>query len=621
MSVPFTSPIGAVDRHLLPPTTPCGTLTGTVIDPMNSTDNWDIGWGGGASPPVISIVPGYTGSALKMDYNLGSIKGGYVQIIQEFDTPQDWSGRDHLRFYYTGTAKNTLQIGLVYITGDPPNYFGTDFTGVTHIPWWTYATWDFKDFLKGDVQPFPDFHQVKGIFISVANIATGDVGGTGSIIIDELQIANLASRVPGSFETFNASPSVVSRAAAWIGRQQKASGLLKSWYEETVDYAWLYDQALGLLVLSETDLLRARKLADRLHHLQNDDGSWYFGYFSTTNVRIDEQKDIGAVAWLAYALTRYSARESNVEAADRARQDAYEAAVWLAQQQKPDGSLEASTELNLDSWWTFQSAGCAVEADKLRDYLLNDVWDTGTGRFKSTSSAYPYRNYQIFLDNQTWGAPFLRAVGRMADVHRALSYARETLLTTSSTGNTCGFDGAGPFSVWNEGVSQYIAQRGAGSAYYWNQMVKQQAAGGPLDGSMPGSPDDFAGYTVWLTRWHGIAPTAWLYFAGKGGPYVMPSPAPAKIRPARNYYTTHTPVLSWSRITIARNYEVQVNSRSTFSGESIFAATPDAQTLSVQTTPLSNGTYYWRVRATKADGMPSGWSLQDSFVVEASSCS
>ena len=37
-------------------------------------------------------------------------------------------------------------------------------------------------------------------------------------------------------------------------------------------------------------------------------------------------------------------------------------------------------------------------------------------------------------------------------------------------------------------------------------------------------PDDFRGGDVWLTRWHGIAPTAWLYFAETGGPFVAPLP-------------------------------------------------------------------------------------------------
>jgi hypothetical protein len=78
-----------------------------------------------------------------------------------------------------------------------------------------------------------------------------------------------------------------------------------------------------------------------------------------------------------------------------------------------------------------------------------------------------------------------------------------------------GLDGAGPFSVWNEGTLQYVVAGGADSQYYWEQMAGQQAA----DGGLPNSPDEFLGYIVWLSPWHGVAPTAWLYFAGTEGPF------------------------------------------------------------------------------------------------------
>jgi hypothetical protein len=39
------------------------------------------------------------------------------------------------------------------------------------------------------------------------------------------------------------------------------------------------------------------------------------------------------------------------------------------------------------------------------------------------------------------------------------------------------------------------------------------------DNAMPGSPDNFEGGGFWNTKWHGIAPTAWLYFASSGGPF------------------------------------------------------------------------------------------------------
>jgi hypothetical protein len=65
-------------------------------------------------------------------------------------------------------------------------------------------------------------------------------------------------------------------------------------------------------------------------------------------------------------------------------------------------------------------------------------------------------------------------------------------------------------------VSQYVAERGEDSEFYWQQVVAQQAD----DGGVPNSPiaQEFTADIVWLTPWHGVAPTAWLYFAGTGGP-------------------------------------------------------------------------------------------------------
>ena len=124
-------------------------------------------------------------------------------------------------------------------------------------------------------------------------------------------------------------------------------------------------------------------------------------------------------------------------------------------------------------------------------------------------------SFDIFLDNQTWGASFLQAIDRDEDARRTLSYARETLATCSSNGLICGLDGSGPFSVWNEGTLQYIAAGGSHSQYYWDEVVKQQAN----DGGIPGSPDSYRGASIWLTPMHGVAPTAWLYFAGTDGPF------------------------------------------------------------------------------------------------------
>lgn len=495
---------------------PCGPLDGTIIDAMETVGDWHIGTGGGATAEPLKAVPGYSGQALQLTYDLDVTPGAYAQLRRDFDPPLNLSSGDHIRFFYQGTTPNTLEIGLVSADG---NYFGSSWNTVTRTPCdpprWTYATWDFQDFRK-DCQPFPDFSQVKAIFISVVNKNQDDVGGKGSFTVDELQYLNIAARpVPRKFERVRANPRVIQRAAAWIAAQQQASGLLRSWLEDTQDFAWLYEQALGLIVLSETNLPKAMQLASKLHVLQNADGSWYAGYHYLTGTPIEMTQPVGAIAWMVYALTRYCLKSGDLVAC----QDAREGAEWLANLQRSNGSLPgepgdsgAPTEANLDAWWAFHGTGHQAQADLLQTFL-DQVWDSKMGRFRSGPDCP--NDYQIFLDNQTWGAAFLRAVGRDSDARRALSYAEWTLATTSCDKSICGFDGAGPFSVWNEGTLQYVAARGQHSRYYWGQMAKQQAA----DGGLPGSPDEFRGYIVWLTTWHGVAPTSWLYFAGTGGPF------------------------------------------------------------------------------------------------------
>jgi hypothetical protein len=54
---------------------------------------------------------------------------------------------------------------------------------------------------------------------------------------------------------------------------------------------------------------------------------------------------------------------------------------------------------------------------------------------------------------------------------------------------------------------------------------------------MPGAADDFVGGGVWTSRWHGVAPTAWLYFALTGGPF--PASVPLGPEPFRLDLTGH----------------------------------------------------------------------------------
>jgi hypothetical protein len=502
----------------------CRPLAGSSLDHMDAVGGWEVRRSENSVAGSLRAVPGTTGRALKLTYDLGTPPENpkaakpWVQIRRDFASPVDISSFDHFRLRYRGTRRNSLEVGLVSDAG--VNYFA-HLSSVTHVPWWTYAIWDRRSF-RDHPLPFPDV-KLRAIFISVTPKENKDVGGAGSLTIDELENISVRSRhVSPHFQPPAARPAVAAQAAAWIGARQRPGGLLKSWQEETADLSHLYDQGLGLLVLSERNRGRADRLAAKLRGLQNANGSWFAGYHFKTGEPTERKKPVGAISWAVYALVRYYATAgTRTPAVLAARKSAARGAAWLASVQRPDGSVPAEggesrgspTEPNLDAWWAFHATDRDGAAKRLRHFLLNHVWDQQTGRFKASPDSF-----EIFLDAQTWGSAFLRANRRAVDARRALSYARSTLATTSSHQDLCGLDGGGPFSPWNEGTAQFASEGGPASAFYLAQLARQQAA----DGGIPGSPDAFRGYTVWLTRWHGVAPTAWTYFAATpktGGPF------------------------------------------------------------------------------------------------------
>lgn len=88
---------------------------------------------------------------------------------------------------------------------------------------------------------------------------------------------------------------------------------------------------------------------------------------------------------------------------------------------------------------------------------------------------------------------------------------------------------------------------------------------------------------------------------------------PANAAPIRNFFDTPTVSLTWNTITGAVTYEIQVDDTSGFSGILAFEQTISAPTLTVTTTPLTNGTYYWRVRG--CNGTCGVWSVPILFAV------
>jgi len=99
-------------------------------------------------------------------------------------------------------------------------------------------------------------------------------------------------------------------------------------------------------------------------------------------------------------------------------------------------------------------------------------------------------------------------------------------------------------------------------------------------------------------------------------PTVTPS-SPPGAAPQRNRSDISIVALRWMPVANATGYEIHVARNSAFS-PTIFAdnSLPASQ-VSINTTPLPNGTYYWRVRARDLNGTWGAWSQVDTFVVAA----
>lgn len=95
----------------------------------------------------------------------------------------------------------------------------------------------------------------------------------------------------------------------------------------------------------------------------------------------------------------------------------------------------------------------------------------------------------------------------------------------------------------------------------------------------------------------------------------VPPTSPPYAKPVVPFFRDRTPTLTWSAISWAQGYQIELDDDPTFASSTI--ANIPAGTLSYTTTQLSNKTYYWRVHAKKNDSEWGNWSATQTFVVSA----
>jgi WD40-like Beta Propeller Repeat len=92
---------------------------------------------------------------------------------------------------------------------------------------------------------------------------------------------------------------------------------------------------------------------------------------------------------------------------------------------------------------------------------------------------------------------------------------------------------------------------------------------------------------------------------------ALPVPRP----PTLNYYPAPSITLSWNSISWATSYWVQVADNGNFSGPLVFDDPNLAANILSVNVAITEGTYYWRVRAKNESAVWGSWSAPEMFVV------
>lgn len=91
---------------------------------------------------------------------------------------------------------------------------------------------------------------------------------------------------------------------------------------------------------------------------------------------------------------------------------------------------------------------------------------------------------------------------------------------------------------------------------------------------------------------------------------------PTEAAPLLNYFVSDNQEVTWSRVSWAAAYEIQVASDSVFSLPLTHSATVPGDNLAAVLPALGEGRYYWRVRPQQASGTWGIWSIVSSFTIE-----
>jgi hypothetical protein len=553
----------------------------SVIDGFENASLWSGHFeGSGVSIPTLSNTTGCSpnsGSSMAINYNLSasSISDGWFVITRTFIAPANLSNYSHLRIGLKGSdpnAHHTFQIKLVNHVGGLDYTYWRAAESVTDLPVWRPLYIDFKEFTCfGDTaticsSPPPlDLAAITRIEIAVSKcVSNGNECEPSSenaniLYLDELAVVDLRPGagnrlVQTSIEQVVPNPDLRSSTAGAILNHQDSTSLIPAWFGESTPNYNTYAEAVALHVfVDEYERTggvnyrdTANSLADKLMSLQIPDGKanaggWYTAYKpdgsggivpmdgsctgdESLTPDIDRCAWVGNTGWATMALVRL--KNSGIYPnATQLNSSIDKAATWMVSQvgriTEYPGLVTVGMEGNISTYFGLVAAGKDSEASQLGNKIYQYGWDSTEKRMKIGAAP---SDYATAIDvSGSWGAQFLRHIGRADDALSSQEFAASILRTTSFDANNFanaiveGYgDIVGPWTM----TVEFGGQAAAAGMLYANKVMEQIYLLQQPDGSFPDSTDNWYGGTVppWTTTMTGVAPTAWVYFAQNGDP-------------------------------------------------------------------------------------------------------
>jgi len=523
----------------------------------------------------------------------------WVVVQRFFASPKDLTGFTHLRLALRGSNINSHDSVDVKLRDTSDHLYTVSLRSLTDLPAWRPLYIDLRE-LGGagglDLTRVSGF-EVGVVRCSGCEVFDNPGASsrteehTGIVYIDELGAVDLkagaANRlVQTTFETTTPNAAVRAMAANALLAQIVSTGpgahLIPAWFPEPNHNFNTYAQAEALLVFvyeyerTGSPLFRdaARNLATKLLALQIprgriQAGAWYSAYTiegaklrgpnralpleqskpcdgneamtgaPAVATNIDTCEWAGNVGWALIALARLQ-RSGFYDDPYALRLALERGAQWLIDQPRQRGMssypnlVTLGIEGNVSSYFGLLATGKTMEAALLGQAIFDFGWDSVQRRLKTGAGA---ADVVTALDvGGSWGATFLRSIGRVQEALWSMGHAASILRSASFDGSVYGYgDIGGPYTVTVEFTAQAAAAGISGADFSLKQLYALQIPSGPYAGAFPGGTDHWFGGQLepWVTTMAGVSPTAWVYFASNVDPLweiVSPQPPPSRKR-------------------------------------------------------------------------------------------